>query len=164
MGINGINVFASMACDGKIKTNLHIFRLYTRDLQVHIKNGNVNKVVVKEFEYILSNPNVEAIKDRRVGDNYSAFKSNSYFFDKVEASSLFREETNQMDLEFDIDLIEKKIRVDFTLCKVAITLPHQSIMIPLSLLNKIGSASFGAPPEVKPQDVQAIEGKPPEDS
>eukprot|EP00826_Nyctotherus_ovalis_P031027 TRINITY_DN24773_c0_g1_i1.p1 TRINITY_DN24773_c0_g1~~TRINITY_DN24773_c0_g1_i1.p1 ORF type:complete len:145 (+),score=29.77 TRINITY_DN24773_c0_g1_i1:1-435(+) len=78
--------------------------------------------------------------ERRKGDNYSAFEKSEDFFEAVQRSALFKEETNQMDMEFRIDLIPQKMKLDLTLRELGIILPHQTLVIPLSLLAKISAA------------------------
>ena len=159
IGVNGINAFVYMTCGGFVKAEVHIFRLYARDLQARLVGASVRKVVAKEFEYILSNPKVNEMIERRKGDNYSAFKSSEDLFIKVQESILFKEETNQMDLEFSIDLASQNMKLDLTLCELGITLPHQALVAPLSLLAKIADASASSIKLPQPAIAEAKEEK-----
>ena len=69
MGINGVNLAGYITADGHVHGEYHLFRVYTRDLQISNRHDDIKKLVAKKFEYIVSNRNVEAIKERRLGDH-----------------------------------------------------------------------------------------------
>jgi len=146
MGINGINLYGYMTYSGVAKAEAHIFRLYARDLQIYPHEGKFIKKVAKEFEYILANPHVETITERRVGDNYSAFKHNAQFFEHVETSQFFKEPTNQIDVDFDINLLVHKMKLALMVNDLDITLPHHSLVPPMYLLSEINSVLPAKPP------------------
>ena len=159
-GINGINIYASISYRGSVKVEAHLFRLYVRDLQLKESEEGVKKGVVKEFEYILSNPNVELLKERREGDNYSSFKTNSEFFHTVEQSNLFKESANQLDINFELtpQPQPQQIHLDITVNELVFTLPHNTLAASMNLLDTVSEAIPSKPP-VESKTVRAVAGK-----
>ena len=163
-GINGVGMYAYMTNGGGISLKSHVFRMYVRDMQ--LRKGQVQekaqtleekygleKVVAGEFEYILSNPDVEALKDRLVGDNYSPFKHNLMFFQGLEKGDYLEEQKNQIDIFLSGNLKESKLSLAVDINELRINLPYHSLAPPLYLLSEINSAMPAAPvapPPTKP--------------
>jgi hypothetical protein len=154
-GINGISIYASVSYYSSIKMEAHIFRLYVRDLQLKESERGVKRGVVKEFEYILSNPHVELLKEHREGDNYSSFERNAEFFRAVEKSNLFKESTNQLDIDFELTPQPKKMHLSITVNELAFTLPHNTLAASMSLLDTLNEA-LPSKPSVEPKAVKAV--------
>jgi len=136
MGMNGINVRGHMGTDGHVKGELHVFRIYSRDLQCFLSENKLKKVVAERFKYIVYNPDIELLTKHRLGDNYSAFKNNNDFFHNVQTSNFFKETINQLDITLNIAIQGMKGNLIVNLNELHITLPYQVFVPPLYLLHK----------------------------
>ncbi len=165
-GINGVGLHAYMTFGGGVTVKSHVFRVYVKDLQLRPRRGaavklgaaatleekyGLEKVVARDFEDIVHSPDVDALKDRLVGDNYAPFPSNAKFFERVEAGSYLEEQKNQIDISLEGNLTTKNLKLSLDLNDMSINLPYDSLAPSLYDLSEI-LAALPTPPEAVPQE------------
>lgn len=145
IGLNGINVHAYMTCVS-LKLETHIFRFYIRDLQVRPYGTRLMDIVDDQFEYVCCNPEVESLKEHREGDNYAAFESNYKFFLQAEQGQLFKEATNQVDLECEMVYNPSKVLVNVAVAEIITNFTHHCLNPPLYLMARMRAELPAAAP------------------
>ena len=138
IGVNGINLYAYMTC-ACLKLETHIFRFYVKDLQVKPQGHKLRDIVDDKFEYVCCNHEVELVTERRIGDNYSAFKNNYEFFKCSEESNLFKEKINQLDVDFEMIYNPSKSVLKIIAGEMTSNLNHHCMNPAMYLMAKVNS-------------------------
>jgi hypothetical protein len=144
-----------MTCSS-LKVETHIFRFYIRDLQVKPYGDKLMDIVDDQFEYVCCNPQVELLKDHRKGDNYTAFESNFAFFLQAEQGKLYKESTNQIDINCEMIYNPSKIIIDVGVAEIITNFTHHCLNPPMYLLARVKADSPAVMPVSGSAAAQAV--------